>query len=31
VVARVPLIANEAVPEGGWWTRMVDGIALWME
>src|SRR5688572_19894099 len=31
VVARVPLVAKEAVPEGGWWTRMVDGIALWME
>ena len=30
VVARVPLVAKEAVPEGGWWTRMVDGIALWM-
>ena len=31
VVARVPLVAKDAVPEGGWWTRMVDGIALWME
>jgi D-alanyl-D-alanine carboxypeptidase (penicillin-binding protein 5/6) len=31
VIARVPLIAKEAVPEGGWWTRTVDGIALWME
>jgi serine-type D-Ala-D-Ala carboxypeptidase (penicillin-binding protein 5/6) len=31
VVARVPLVAQAAVPEGGWWTRMVDGIALWME
>jgi D-alanyl-D-alanine carboxypeptidase (penicillin-binding protein 5/6) len=30
VVAKVPLVAKEAVPEGGWWTRMVDGIALWM-
>ncbi|HEX5160602.1 MAG TPA: D-alanyl-D-alanine carboxypeptidase family protein [Steroidobacteraceae bacterium] len=30
VVARVPLVAKETVPEGGWWTRMVDGIALWM-
>jgi serine-type D-Ala-D-Ala carboxypeptidase (penicillin-binding protein 5/6) len=30
VVARVPLIAKEAVPEGGWWTQMVDGISLWM-
>ena len=31
IVARVPLVAKEPVPEGGWWTRMVDGIALWME
>ncbi len=29
VVARVPLVAQADVPEGGWWTRMVDGIALW--
>ena len=21
--------AQADVPEGGWWTRMVDGIALW--
>jgi serine-type D-Ala-D-Ala carboxypeptidase (penicillin-binding protein 5/6) len=31
VIARAPLIAKDAVPEGGWWTRTVDGIALWME
>jgi D-alanyl-D-alanine carboxypeptidase (penicillin-binding protein 5/6) len=31
VIARVPLIAQTAVAEGGWWTRMVDGISLWME
>ena len=31
VLARVPLVAQAAVAEGGWWTRMVDGIALWME
>ncbi|HEU5135302.1 MAG TPA: D-alanyl-D-alanine carboxypeptidase family protein [Steroidobacteraceae bacterium] len=31
IIARVPLIAQAAVPEGGWWTRMVDGISLWME
>jgi D-alanyl-D-alanine carboxypeptidase (penicillin-binding protein 5/6) len=31
VIARVPLVAQQAVPEGGWWTRMVDGIALWLE
>jgi D-alanyl-D-alanine carboxypeptidase (penicillin-binding protein 5/6) len=30
VITRVPLVAKEAVPEGGWWTRTVDGIALWM-
>lgn len=30
VIARVPLVAQSAVPEGGWWTRMVDGISLWM-
>ena len=30
VIARVPLVAKDAVPEGGWWTRMVDGVALWM-
>jgi serine-type D-Ala-D-Ala carboxypeptidase (penicillin-binding protein 5/6) len=30
VVARVPLVAQKAVAEGGWWTRMVDGISLWM-
>jgi D-alanyl-D-alanine carboxypeptidase (penicillin-binding protein 5/6) len=31
VVAKVPLVAQAAVPEGGWWTRMVDGISLWMK
>jgi D-alanyl-D-alanine carboxypeptidase (penicillin-binding protein 5/6) len=31
VIARVPLVAQAAVAEGGWWTRMVDGVALWME
>ncbi len=30
VIARVPLVAQAAVPEGGWWTRMVDGVALWL-
>jgi serine-type D-Ala-D-Ala carboxypeptidase (penicillin-binding protein 5/6) len=30
VIAKVPLVAKEAVPEGGWWTRMVDGVSLWM-
>lgn len=27
-VARVPLFPVKAIPEGGWWTRMVDGVAL---
>ena len=27
-VARVPLYPVKAVPEGGWWTRMIDGAAL---
>ena len=31
VIARIPLVAQAAVPEGGWWTRMVDGIALWAD
>jgi D-alanyl-D-alanine carboxypeptidase (penicillin-binding protein 5/6) len=31
IVAKVPLVAQTAVPAGGWWTRMVDGIALWMD
>ncbi len=31
VIARVPLVAQTAVPEGGWWTRTVDGISLWMK
>jgi D-alanyl-D-alanine carboxypeptidase (penicillin-binding protein 5/6) len=30
VVARAPLVAKESVPEGGWWSSMIDGIALWM-
>jgi D-alanyl-D-alanine carboxypeptidase (penicillin-binding protein 5/6) len=30
IVARIPLVAKDAVPEGGWWTRTVDGISLWM-
>ena len=29
VIARVPLVALAAVPQGGLWTRAVDGIALW--
>jgi serine-type D-Ala-D-Ala carboxypeptidase (penicillin-binding protein 5/6) len=31
VVARAPLRPLAAVPEGGLWTRMVDGIVLWFE
>jgi D-alanyl-D-alanine carboxypeptidase (penicillin-binding protein 5/6) len=27
-VTRVPLYPVKAVPEGGWWTRMVDGVML---
>ena len=27
----LPLVAKEAVPEGGWWTSLIDGIALWMK
>ncbi len=27
-VATVPLYPLKAVPEGGWWTRAIDGIAL---
>ena len=30
VIVKVPLVAQAAVAEGGWWTRMVDGISLWM-
>jgi serine-type D-Ala-D-Ala carboxypeptidase (penicillin-binding protein 5/6) len=29
IIARVPLVALAAVPQGGLWTRAVDGIALW--
>jgi D-alanyl-D-alanine carboxypeptidase (penicillin-binding protein 5/6) len=29
VIARVPLVALAAVPQGGLWTRVLDGIALW--
>ena len=28
-VAQAPLVALAAVPQGGLWTRMVDGVALW--
>ena len=28
-VAKVPLYPIKAVPEAGWWTRMMDTIALW--
>jgi len=31
IIARVQLVAQAAVPEGGWWTRTVDGISLWMK
>lgn len=29
VIARVPLVALAAVPQGGLWTRAVDSVALW--
>lgn len=28
VVSRVPLYPLKAVPEGGWWTRMIDGVLM---
>ncbi|MGE0581282.1 MAG: D-alanyl-D-alanine carboxypeptidase family protein [Steroidobacteraceae bacterium] len=28
ILTRVPLYPVKAVPEGGWWTRMIDGISL---
>ncbi len=28
-LASAPLVALEAVPRGGWWTRLTDGISLW--
>jgi serine-type D-Ala-D-Ala carboxypeptidase (penicillin-binding protein 5/6) len=31
VIARVPLVALEAVPVGSLWTRAVDSIALWFK
>lgn len=30
VVARAPMIVLKAVPEGGLWSRMVDGVSLWL-
>jgi len=30
VLASAPLVALAAVPQGGLWTRMLDGIALWL-
>jgi D-alanyl-D-alanine carboxypeptidase (penicillin-binding protein 5/6) len=30
VLASAPLVALAAVPQGGLWTRMVDGVALWL-
>jgi len=31
VVAERPMVALEAVPQGGWWTRTVDGMGLWFK
>lgn len=30
VVARVPLMPEAAVAEGGWWQRLTDSVSLWM-
>jgi len=29
VIAHVPLVTLAAVPQGGLWTRAVDGVSLW--
>lgn len=31
VIARSPIIPLKAVPQAGWWTTMVDSIALWFK
>ena len=31
VVAKVPVVALQAVPAGGLWTRMTDHISLWFK
>lgn len=31
VVGRSPLIPLKAVPQAGWWTSMVDSVALWFK
>jgi D-alanyl-D-alanine carboxypeptidase (penicillin-binding protein 5/6) len=30
IVARVPLVAKEAVAEAGWWGSLWDSVALWL-
>jgi hypothetical protein len=30
-VATVPIVALQAVPAGGAWTRMTDHISLWFK
>jgi serine-type D-Ala-D-Ala carboxypeptidase (penicillin-binding protein 5/6) len=31
VVTRSPILPAKAVPEAGWWTSMVDSVALWFK
>jgi D-alanyl-D-alanine carboxypeptidase (penicillin-binding protein 5/6) len=31
VIARSPLLPAKAVPQAGWWTTMIDSIALWFK
>jgi len=31
VVAERPMVALNTVEQGGWWTRMVDGMGLWFK
>ena len=31
VVAERPMVALETVQQGGWWTRMMDGMGLWFK
>ncbi len=28
-IAEYPLVALEEIPEGGWWTRLIDAISRW--
>ena len=31
ILFTVPLVALAALPEGGWWQRMIDAVMLWFE